>query len=328
LALFAAFFLSFGPALAYSWIIYWTDRYEKEPLPLLLGVFIWGSFVAAGAAYLLNSIARTWLMQYFGGAGEALFAQQTLAAPFIEELLKVLAVLIVFFLKTEEFDSIIDGIVYSGITAIGFAATENMFYLYQGGYLANGWDGLYLQFFFRVILGAWNHLLYTSLFGIGLAVARLSYRKTIKVFAPILGFIAAFSAHAIHNTFHTQAEGLGVLILVIFVDWLTWFALALLIIWALRQERLWVFNEMLSEVARGTLTNQQYVDIISPQDNYGKYFKSLIKGNYREQDSLIKISTELAYKKHQLKNVGLNKGNSPLIIEKLRKDLSRIAGND
>ena len=46
-------------------------------------------------------------------------------APIIEESLKGLAVLLVFLLFRKEFDSILDGIVYAAITALGFAATEN-----------------------------------------------------------------------------------------------------------------------------------------------------------------------------------------------------------
>ena len=325
MAFLAAFILSFAPALLFAWIIYWTDRYEPEPISLIWSVFTWGSIVAAGAAFLLNTLSQPILAHYFEVPAKAIFAQRTLVAPIVEEFLKAFAVLAIFIVRTDEFDSIIDGIVYAGITAIGFAATENLFYLYQGGYQANGWDGLFAQFFFRVILGAWNHLLYTSLFGIGLAIARLSYQRIKRIFAPILGLFAAITAHAIHNALHVQAESLDVLILVILVDWAAWFVLALIIMWALRQERIWVFNEMLSEVARGTLTNRQYIEIISPRISFLAYFQSLLNGNFKEKDYLLKISTELAYKKHQLKTVGLNKGNSPEVIRKLRGDLEQAA---
>ena len=46
----------FWHALLFAYILYWLDRYEKEPLLLLGGVFLWGAVVAAGSAFLINTI--------------------------------------------------------------------------------------------------------------------------------------------------------------------------------------------------------------------------------------------------------------------------------
>ncbi len=277
MALLAAILLSFGPALVFAWLLYWLDRYEPEPLPLIIAVFIWGAVVSAGGAFILNNIAQDLFFEIYATSNEAIFAQKTIAAPLIEESLKIFAVLIVFLIRTEEFDSIIDGIVYAGIVALGFAATENVYYLYQGGYLANGVDGLFLQFIFRVLLGAWNHTLYTAIFGIGLALARLNYKKEIRFLSIAIGAILAFFAHAIHNRLHINAEDLGKLFQVMLVDWLAWLLLAYLIFWALKKERQWVFSEMQTEVARGTISNSQYLDLISPKRNMIDYFQSVLR---------------------------------------------------
>jgi protease PrsW len=50
------FFIAFIPALIYVVTIYWLDRYEKEPKILIGIVFVWGALIAAGAAYILNTI--------------------------------------------------------------------------------------------------------------------------------------------------------------------------------------------------------------------------------------------------------------------------------
>ena len=36
-------FLSFAPMFLYACILWWFDRYEKEPLPLLVAAFLWGA---------------------------------------------------------------------------------------------------------------------------------------------------------------------------------------------------------------------------------------------------------------------------------------------
>ncbi|NJO84721.1 MAG: PrsW family intramembrane metalloprotease, partial [Blastochloris sp.] len=65
------------------------------------------------------------------------------------------------------------------IVALGFAATENVLYLFFSGYAEDGWGGLFLLFVLRVLLGAWGHAFYTSFIGIGLAMARLNRGRTI-----------------------------------------------------------------------------------------------------------------------------------------------------
>ena len=50
----------------------------------------------------------------------------------------------------------LDGIVYAAITAMVFAATENVLYIYRNGYLENGWIGFWALVFIRVMLVGWR----------------------------------------------------------------------------------------------------------------------------------------------------------------------------
>lgn len=127
----------------FAWFVYWLDRYEKEPGAMLVGVFLWGAVVAAGAAFLVNTVLG---LSVFLVTNSELFTDLTTGtfiAPIIEESVKGLAVLAVFLFFRNEFDSVLDGIVYAGITALGFAATENSFYIFQYGYQENGFQGLF-----------------------------------------------------------------------------------------------------------------------------------------------------------------------------------------
>ena len=40
--------VGFGSSLLFTCVLYWLDRYEKEPLLLLGGVFLLGAVAAAG----------------------------------------------------------------------------------------------------------------------------------------------------------------------------------------------------------------------------------------------------------------------------------------
>lgn len=46
MGLILSLFLGVIPAFVYAMFVYWLDRYEKEPILLLGGVFIWGAVVA------------------------------------------------------------------------------------------------------------------------------------------------------------------------------------------------------------------------------------------------------------------------------------------
>jgi Predicted membrane protein len=187
MGLLVAGFIGFLTALLYAYILYWLDRYEKEPLLLLGGVFVWGAVVAAGAAFILNTALGLGIAVFTGSELASDFATRSIVAPLIEESLKGMAVFLVFLVFRREFDSVLDGIIYAGIAALGFAATENTYYIYTYGYLESGWSGLGVLTFIRVILVGWQHPFYTAFFGIGLAIARLNKNWLIKIGAPIWG---------------------------------------------------------------------------------------------------------------------------------------------
>lgn len=42
--LLTALFFGFIPCFFFAAILYWLDRYEKEPKLLLIGVFLWGGY--------------------------------------------------------------------------------------------------------------------------------------------------------------------------------------------------------------------------------------------------------------------------------------------
>ena len=313
-----AILLSFIPAILYAWVIYWIDRYEKEPRVLLWGVFIWGAVVAAGASYILNTAVGETIFSLTDSANVASFAKSNIAAPLIEESFKAFAVLIVFTVRRDEFDSIVDGIAYAAIVALGFAASENAYYLFERGYVEAGLQGLGVNFLFRVILGAWNHSFYTAFIGVGLALSRLSNRTIVEYGAPVLGWSVAVLVHFSHNSLHTAAVGFDNLILVIAVDWLGWLAMGFLIAYALRREHKWIVDELVEEISLGVITQKQYDTIRKSWLKELATFGDYAYHKHQEAHHLYHLCTELAHKKHQFSQVGEESGNTTEMIEELR----------
>jgi RsiW-degrading membrane proteinase PrsW (M82 family) len=321
----AAFFLSFIPALIYVGIVYWLDRYEKEPKLLIGVVFLWGAILAAGAAYVLNTILGMGILVITEDEILTDIATGAFVAPLIEETLKGFAVFIIFLFFYKEFDSVLDGIIYAGITALGFAATENVIYLYEYGFMEGGWDGLWFLFFLRVILGAWNHATYTAFTGIGLAIARLNKSCLVKFMAPVGGLMMAMFVHFLHNILATFVEGYGGLFFVYVVDWLGWLFMAGIILWAISRERKWIRTYLKEEMDNGVITPAQF-NVASSAFNRGlSKMNAIFGGNYSDTRKFYQVVTELAFKKYQYATVGETRGNTPEMIANLRSQVGALS---
>lgn len=320
MALLVSLFFAVVPAFFMAVIIYWLDRYEKEPVALLGAAFVWGAVVAAGGAFLINTLFGLGIYAMTGSGDAADQATASLVAPVVEEGLKGLAVLLVFLFFRQEFDSILDGIVYAGVTALGFAATENMLYIYARGYLdGGGWGALWQMVFIRDVVVAWQHPFFTAFIGIGLAVARLNRSMLIKIIAVAMGYAAAVFAHALHNIFGSLIGGLLGLALGSVVDWIGWFMMALFIIFMIGRERQILRNQLRDEVASGTISNAQYWRALSPLTMSTAFLRGGSKASRFYQ-----VCAELAHKKEQLWTLGDEHGNAA-IVQSLRQELAALS---
>ncbi len=314
----------FVPMLAFAYVVYWVDRYEKEPVALLGGVFLWGAIIAAGAAFIANSFVGLGIYMFTGSQAFTELSTASTIAPVIEESLKGMACLLVFLFFRHEFDSILDGIVYAAITAIGFAATENVYYIYTYGFQQDGLNGILYMFFVRVILVGWQHPFYTAFTGIGLAVSRLSRYSSIKIIAPLLGWAIAITTHSLHNTISTLFQGLQSLVIGIIFDWSGWIAMIIFVIWALYREQKWIIMQLRDEVTNGVITPTQYQIACSARAQTSTRMKALFAGKYRLIDKFYLLTAELAFKKHQASTLGEQEVNQPE-IDHMRAELIQMS---
>jgi protease PrsW len=325
MGLLAAVVLSFVPALLYALVVYQLDPYEKEPALLVGSAFAWGAGVAAAGAVVSQLVLHGAFHAVTGSESAAEVANTTLFAPLTEESLKGLAVLLVFLLLYRELDSLLDGIVYAAVTALGFAATENALYLY-GGFVEHGGEGLWWLFLLRVVMGAWDHPFYTAFIGLGLAIARLDHRVAVRWLAPVAGWCAAVFFHSLHNGLATLAgEVSGCFGLVMFaVDWSGWLFSGLFILWALRHEGRLLAAQLAEEVGLGHLTARQHRTAASVPARWGAGLRALGGGRLGATRRFYQACAELAHKKHHRARHGEEDGNSAH-IERLRREVAALS---
>ena len=163
-----------------------ADYNEREPWRLVLVAAGWGAVVATTMALLFESLwGHTIDAGLIPGPGQAV-ATAFNAAVF-EEIPKGLAVLLLFLVMRNEFDDVVDGIVYGAAVGLGFNFMETVVYMSVGGLP---------QWIFRQGFGLFlGHATYTALIGAGIGVARQVPGRTRKAVAIACGFSIAIAAH-------------------------------------------------------------------------------------------------------------------------------------
>ncbi|WP_431043552.1 PrsW family intramembrane metalloprotease [Streptomyces sp. P1-3] len=190
----------------------WMDRVEPKPWRNLVFAFAWGACAATLVALLANGFATEWLTRTIvdsrsrDDAADAAWGA-TFVAPVVEESAKAAAILLLFLFRRRDFNGIVDGVVVAGITATGFAFTENILYL--GNAFVDdqelGYSGVRsttaATFFIRAIMSPFAHPLFTAMTGIGfgLAGAATQRQRARRVLLPIAALLAAMVLHGIWN---------------------------------------------------------------------------------------------------------------------------------
>ncbi|WP_423835610.1 PrsW family intramembrane metalloprotease [Streptomyces tubbatahanensis] len=206
--------VGFGLALFPVPLLLAAFRWLSAPLPAPwrthLFAFAWGACAATLVAILANGFATDWLASsvVVDSPHEADTLGATVIAPVVEETTKAAAVLLLFLFRRRHLDSVVSGIAAAGITAAGFAFTENILYLGTAfdqdaalspdGLAGSATAGTFL---IRIIFAPFAHPLFTAMTGIafGMVAALPRRRRVLRTVLPLLGWCTAVLLHAIWN---------------------------------------------------------------------------------------------------------------------------------
>jgi RsiW-degrading membrane proteinase PrsW (M82 family) len=119
-----------APVFIIAFYIYFRDKYEKEPLGMLVMALLAGAL--AVLPIMLVERLLTQAMPPMEKAGEAAYSA-FLVAGTTEELFKYLALFLLIW-RSRHFNEQFDGIVYAVFVSLGFAAVENILYVASQGY--------------------------------------------------------------------------------------------------------------------------------------------------------------------------------------------------
>ncbi len=178
---------------------WWLDRVEPEPLRYKWAAFVWGAVVAVAISLLLEGAAVVWL----DVSQEVLVV---VVAPVVEELAKGLFLFLTLLRARRIIDGVLDGLIVSGLVAIGFAAVENIGYyaasyfgLGEQGHQIAGAEGATLTFVVRGLFSPFAHPLFTSAIGIAMGLAAGRRSRTARWAIVTGGTVISIILHALWN---------------------------------------------------------------------------------------------------------------------------------
>ena len=253
--------------------IYVLDLYEREPLPLLFGAFVWGAVAATTLAGYAN---EGWglVVARLGGPEFAARWTAALTAPLVEETLKAAGIVLLALIATDEFDDMLDGFVYGAVCGLGFAIVEDVFYFV--GVFGGTPGGVLAGFWVRVVSsGFYGHILYTGLTGMGIAyvASRRGERLGRRLLVAAGLFAASVAGHFLWNSpfldlFPSEVDGVADLLLIPVAAAVKGIPLLVFVVvlvrLAHRRERRWVETALAAEVGREGITREELSILLDP----------------------------------------------------------------
>ncbi len=305
--------LAVAPIAVYLGIFWWLDRYEREPLWVVLLTLLFGALVALPvSASVSEGVA-------IDAGVDDLATLATWIAPVVEEPMK--ALVLVFLLSSRHFDNATDGMLYGAASGLGFALFENYLYFEQTWAQAPEiWPEVVV---YRGLLTALMHCSATAM--VGGVIGALRYRGPLLqgLVAPLLGLVPAIALHAIFNGTLIQADLRGEDVATVPLVLIPLGALALLALTqlALYREHLTIERELRDEPGLIPATHASILPFVTRRRGSAWW-----RGAPEHRRRYVRAATTLAFRKHQLKRAG---GDLPQLrrdVERLRAEIRRLLG--
>ena len=274
----AATLLAVLPTIGYGLLVVSLDKFETEPLRALVAAFAWGAIGAVAVAVV------------------------------VEEVSKGVALLAILLFYRHELDNVLDGIVYGALIGLGFAMTENILYL-AAAHDKGGVVGLTALFLMRGVLGGFSHAAYTAITGAAIGWSRQQHgRGAARVVVPVLGLLVAIGLHAAWNGVATLLGTLdngaaSVLALFLMVGLIVLPATGVLLVVSRvvsRRELDLIRHTLLPEVARGTLTPEEYLVVGREDLRPQALLAAELRGGKRlrkAQQRFFRVAADLAFQR-------------------------------
>ncbi|MDO5677816.1 MAG: PrsW family intramembrane metalloprotease, partial [Propionibacteriaceae bacterium] len=192
-------------ALVYTALFIWLDRFRASSPVIWLLTLGWGACASTWFSIHIN----TWMGQMMAttqansdsGSRAAVFS-----APFVEEFAKATILILLVILWRNKIVSRLSIITLAGLSAVGFAFTENIIYYarvwMQATHditIADPKESFMELVMLRGVYTSFGHPLFTMMTAGGLAIGLGARSKWVRVMAPVAGYLLSCAGHMLFN---------------------------------------------------------------------------------------------------------------------------------
>ena len=320
---FAAMVVSTGLLLIVIALVWWLDRYDREPLHLVAAVFLWGASVAPTVSIITVAALERMLAGSIPVASLELIGI-SFFSPVVEESIKAIGVVLIV-LFTDKFDNPTDGLVYGTAVGLGFAVTENIVFA-LGAISEPGETAILILVGGRTLLSAGVHALSSAAFGGLLGHAVLSRKRAARLGWLFAGLALAFGLHSAWNTallyvgpFSPGGALRGWLAVLPLL-----YVVYVIILMAFLHSEHRILKRELAEEVNLRLAPAWVVDVIP-------YYSRRVRGNWwpsrTERTVIARLLTRVAFRKHSIRHLPQDEANiASLELVTLRQRVRKILG--
>lgn len=218
--------LALVPAIVLCIYVFIKDRVEKEPVGLLIKLFVFGALICFPAAYIEDFLFAIIDLFFYEETYLYILVQQFFGVGLVEEGLKFI-VLLYITKNNQEFNCLFDGLIYAIFVSLGFAALENVFYVFANGIevgIMRAFLSVPGHMFFAVLMGYYYSIWHITDKASGIEKVLINEGVIKTDLAPfnsskekVKALLVPVSAHCFYNTCCSIGEWWATLLLCGFV---------------------------------------------------------------------------------------------------------------
>ncbi|GAA3708066.1 PrsW family intramembrane metalloprotease [Gordonia hankookensis] len=275
-------------AAVWGWWFRHVDRYERQPVALVITAFVWG---ATAATFAIAVPANTAVGSLYGKLFGQVWAQDWhagLSAPFVEETAKGIGIVVLLALAPRLVRTPTDGLLLGAFIGLGFQTSEDLLYSVSGatqGFGAHQTDGLLGSIATRTYSDIISHPLFTALFCAGIIYLIGTPAQPRRIVRGLALVVIPVVVHGVWDSMIAIAGGSGAIVFVIMAGDVIFGLTALWIafVWAHPREAHFVRDVLAPEVDTGVLTDAEVT----------------AAAGWRQQRQYIKAGTDRADRKRR-----------------------------
>ncbi|MGP9695540.1 PrsW family intramembrane metalloprotease [Brachybacterium sp. AOP25-B2-12] len=312
--------------LVITGVIVLADRWDPQPLPLLLIAVFWGAAIAVSISFVLNTLFGMVVFSATGDSSIADFAGSVFSAPIVEETSKGLGLVLLALLARRAFNGPLDGLVYGALIGGGFAFVENILYYMRVAEAGLGFTDSIPMIIVRGVIGIFGHSIYCSLTGVIMGLVLRKWGTVPGIISFLVATWPGMFLHAFWNGGVTllpamlDVAGLIIMLALQFCMSAIWLGLIGYLVWD---------ESRLTRVRLGDYANQGWlthaeVDLLATwkgRREGRRWAKSFNAGPLMKR--FIRDSAALASNRQRL----LADGASPKAVAEERRLLDRLTAN-